>query len=222
MGVCYSATLRDTGATYFGITMQEFHRRKARHLRDARRGIGYHFSRALAKHGADAFDWEVILRSDSKAYLVYVERYMIAMHRYLGTKLFNLTAGGDGFVGCEPPNKGVPMPEAAKAHLSKILKGRPSSNKGRKHTPEFCKLMSEIKTGTAYRLHGGKSVAQLAEEHGVSYTAMRKRLARGGTPALRREPIEVDGLTLHQWAEKLGLSYAAVLWRYRNKGHPTL
>lgn len=60
-----------------------------------------------------------------------------------------------------------------------------------------------------------RGIDVLAAEHGVSYTALRKRMNRHNNPFGKRVTTTFEGKTLEQWAEELGLTYHAVAYRYR-------
>ena len=58
------------GKVYIGQTI-DIERRKSEHLKDAERGTGFVFHRALRKYGIDCFDFDVlhVIEGDALEYL---------------------------------------------------------------------------------------------------------------------------------------------------------
>ena len=57
----YEAYNKNNGKSYIGLTTHTLEKRKSQHLRSAKSGSLLHFHKALRKHGANAFEWSVIL-----------------------------------------------------------------------------------------------------------------------------------------------------------------
>jgi group I intron endonuclease len=91
------ATNTVNGKRYIGKTIQLFRIRKSNHLsRSATEGQSHAFGRAIAKHGPDAFDWTILLVSESNDILCATECAMIAMFNTRAPRGYNLTNGGEG------------------------------------------------------------------------------------------------------------------------------
>ena len=100
-GCIYKATCKTTGKSYVGQTRDSngFDARQKRHLRlglQLARGGGARsnsiFHRAIAKYGADAFTWEVLLRCEV-AQLDDAETAAIAEHRTVSPAGYNIREG---------------------------------------------------------------------------------------------------------------------------------
>ena len=102
MGCVYLAKNRVNGKRYVGKTIGPLEKRMVYHLLAAKHKANTTlFTRALAKHGAAAFEWIVLFEGDNDSELLRVEREMIAMLRTRSPKGYNLTDGGEGPCGCK-------------------------------------------------------------------------------------------------------------------------
>jgi hypothetical protein len=97
-GVLYRVTHAATGRVYIGRTTQAPRDRWLAHLRAARKGSTGRFHRALRKHGAEAFVFEVVTPPLPLYALNDAERRFIAE----AGETFNLTAGGEGCLDPDP------------------------------------------------------------------------------------------------------------------------
>jgi group I intron endonuclease len=95
-----------------------------------------------------------------------------------------------------PGSLGVPHSEASKGRMSAARAGRPLV------------------------WFDGKSYEEWAAELGTTYTAIRKRIDRHGSPHPHRKSMVADGKNLNEWAAELGVCYHTVRYRYRKFGHP--
>lgn len=91
---------KQTGKVYIGQTI-DIERRKAEHLKDAERGTGFVFHRALSKYGIDCFDFDVlhVVEGDaeySKLRADELEKKEIQCHRCLVPDGYNMAEGGQG------------------------------------------------------------------------------------------------------------------------------
>ena len=104
-GIIYRATNLTNGKCYIGQTTGGLHRRCLAHLNESKRiKSGCYntlFSRALRKYGFENFKWEVLYENISKDQLNLAEICAVYGNDsfYDG---YNLTAGGDGGLGCIP------------------------------------------------------------------------------------------------------------------------
>lgn len=135
MAVIYKATNQINGKSYIGYD-SNWPNRRQHHIANARRTkVIYAFHRALHKHGADNFIWEV-LQEDA----TYDDEIrLIEEHQtyYLTGKGYNLTKGGEGGL------LGRIRPEhAARMKGNTLRKGISTP-----HTEETKKKISLAKTG---------------------------------------------------------------------------
>jgi group I intron endonuclease len=96
----YTATRRETGDQYVGITSQDLRQRWAAHCCQAK-GVktGRHFHNALRKYGENAFDVQVVAQLPTMQEAQIAERILIACVQ----PRYNCTAGGEGTVGWKAP-----------------------------------------------------------------------------------------------------------------------
>lgn len=91
---------KQTGKVYIGQTI-DIERRKAEHLKDAERGTGFVFHRALSKYGVDNFEFDIlhVVEGDveySKLRADELEKKEIQCHRCLVPDGYNMADGGQG------------------------------------------------------------------------------------------------------------------------------
>lgn len=106
MAIVYMATNLVNGKRYIGVTKGTLANRRYFHFSDARRGRKKIFSRAIRKHGAEAFQWRVM-----HDYL-FPEDAVAAEVRFISSLKpeYNMTAGGDG-------TQGLVMSEESRAKM---------------------------------------------------------------------------------------------------------
>jgi group I intron endonuclease len=141
---------KETGACYIGKTV-DIERRWLQHRQAALKGEKYKISRALAKYGFDAFEFRVLEEHHDEEYALKVlEPRWIEKFRLEGRKLYNMTDGGEGFIGLEFSDEhrrklreaalarglgrdGGPLSEETKRKISEKNKGKvPSEETKRK------------------------------------------------------------------------------------------
>lgn len=119
----------DGAAVYVGITKaKSVACRWSGHCTDARRGATTAMAAAIRKYGADAFMVEHLWSSRSYSELQEAETIVIAQMRTRSPSGYNLTDGGDGFLGISKP-------------------GKLNSFFGRKHSEESLAAMRAAKLG---------------------------------------------------------------------------
>ncbi len=96
--VVYIATHTETGREYIGQTKQGLKARRKQHLKDARReNPTSYFTRALRKHGEDAFTWSVVWTVTNEelqtGVLDDLEEMTIAVNKTLAPNGFNISPG---------------------------------------------------------------------------------------------------------------------------------
>jgi group I intron endonuclease len=99
MGLIYMATCKVNGKKYIGQTTTKLKARQQQHKWNKRK---YYFGKAIDKYGYDNFTW-VILRDGIllQEEMDRLEIEMIAKHKTMRPRGYNLTEGGNGGVPCK-------------------------------------------------------------------------------------------------------------------------
>ena len=85
--------------------------------------------------------------------------------------------------------------------------------------PPKKKKVKNKKVEKAPQMFEGKTIAQWAEETGLSKWGVIWRIRKGQPLKKRKNPARLfDGKTAKQWAEELGISVCQVYWRFKTKG----
>lgn len=119
----YRAFNKINGKSYIGKTEKTLEKRRDWHLASVKQNSKFAFHRALAKYGAESFEWHVINVADSLSDLNIKEQQYIKLYESFGPKGYNMTAGGEGQSGWNPSDK-------TRALWSEQRKGRTPWNKG--------------------------------------------------------------------------------------------
>lgn len=190
-GIAYCITNRVNGKRYIGITTKSPAVRWGAHKSDARRGIGMLIARAIAKHGADVFTFEVIASACDLTRLHDLERILITQYGTLlvNGKGYNVTIGGEGAPGHKMPphvleslriiNTGKVLSAETRARVSAALCGL-------KRSPESC-----ARIGISKR--GGK----LSDETRAKMSAANK-----GRPNSPEAIAKISQKAKQRWAEE--------------------
>lgn len=129
MFTIYRATNTTNGKVYIGFD-SKWPNRKAQHLKKYKNErYNTAFYAALRKYGVDAFVWDVLYQSEDGDHCLNVmEPRFIAEHQSFGPSGYNLTAGGEGCLGRNGPQKkhGPPAVDHREA-ISRAKKGVPLS-----------------------------------------------------------------------------------------------
>lgn len=204
--IVYRATNAVNGHAYIGFTTKGLRHRETQHR--WHRSNASVFQHAIAKHGQEAFTFEVLgdFGDDEELAKIY-EREAIEKYQ----PEYNLNYGGDG--GSTHPdtrrkiseaNKGRPPPfkgrkwseEAlAKFRATKARNGKPAGNTGKKASPEKLAKMRAAALGKPSPNKGKKASAE---------TRQRQREA-----AKRRPPRVVSDVTRVKLREVIKLAHAA-------------
>ena len=136
----YIITCTVNAKQYVGITKNlkrrwSAHRTKSKSstlLKQAIKKYGVEFF--VFTHIADAFDWESAQN---------IERMLIAEKNTKSPFGYNMTEGGEGTLGFQAPNKGVPMSEEAKKKSSQSRLGKKSSDQSKKNQSVALKGMKK-------------------------------------------------------------------------------
>ena len=130
----YIHTCKDNGKKYVGVTGRNPESRW-------KEGRGYwynkHFYSAILKHGWNNFTHEVF-EVDSAEEMYRKEVELISFYHSNDPEFgYNNSSGGEySRLGCKHS-------EETRERISETLKGRPTWNKGKKMSEEYCKTMSE-------------------------------------------------------------------------------
>jgi group I intron endonuclease len=132
--IIYKITNKITGKCYIGQTIQKFERRMRFHCKAYIKNKSA-IKNAIMKHGEANFTFEIICSALSKEYLDELEKHFIAYYNSVRPNGYNLTTGGQN---------GQIFTDEVRKKMSDKAKGRPSSMKGRHHTEETKKLLSDL------------------------------------------------------------------------------
>jgi group I intron endonuclease len=89
----YEALNLNNGRAYIGLTTLTLEKRKSSHLRSAKAGSNTYFHKALRKYGPEAFEWGVVLLTNSLEDLYKLEKMVIGLHE--DWQLYNTSLGGE-------------------------------------------------------------------------------------------------------------------------------
>ncbi len=120
----YVHTNRSNGMRYVGYTHKSMEKRWKEHVEAAHSGKRNLLARAIRKHGLEAFDHDIICECESASDAKNLERHFIEMLNTKGPLGYNMTFGGDGFVGLQRTKEHIK--NQANSH-----RGKGSSLKGR-------------------------------------------------------------------------------------------
>jgi len=156
--IIYKAENKITGEVYIGKTIKTLHVRKNQHINDSKRGSNYRFHKALNKYGVDSFEWIILCEIESNSKLNLLEMFYISAYKRM-TSLYNLTDGGEGNLGWDPPeetrNK-IGLANSKRIISDKTREKLSEAGKGRKHTEEAKKKIGLI--------HKGKKLTEEAKK----------------------------------------------------------
>lgn len=194
----YTVTHLPSGRVYVGQTQQSVERRWKGHHHRAQAGSRSMFHRALRRHPADQFAWSVVETHATEAAVKRAEVALIAALRARGTKLYNLTDGGDGTSGYRhgpealakmaAVHRGTVLTEAHKKKLSDALRNREFS-------PETRALISASKRGHATSLETRAKIARSLTGRTLS-AETREKVAAAQRGQKRRPRTEEERKTL--------------------------
>jgi group I intron endonuclease len=137
-GIIYKAT-GPSGLVYIGQTINSLAIRKAHHALRTKKGdrrTAFHI--ALLEHGFSAFQWEQIDTAETAEELDAKEKHWIAHYQSDNP--------AHGYNGTDGGIKTVYSPETRRK-ISEAKKGKPNGKKGKHHTPEHCRHISEANKG---------------------------------------------------------------------------
>ena len=122
-------------------------------VEDGYMGSGIYLRKAQKKYGIENFSKEIITIAMSKSEADVLEKYYIAKERNENTYgCYNIADGGQGGAW----NKGIPCSEETKKKIS-------IAHKGRKHSEEWKRKISENSTKFSGHHHSDESKAKISE-----------------------------------------------------------
>jgi group I intron endonuclease len=158
-GVIYRHTYIWDGRSYIGQSIHGEEVRTKGHLRSK---DSTYFHRAIRKYGWDNFTTEILHENIDPVYLDDWEMYYIALYETLGTKGFNMTAGGRGI-------RGYRHTETHKNQLSVRMAGANNPFFGRKHSEETLQRITATRMGEKNpnfgKPHSEEHKKKIAESH---------------------------------------------------------
>jgi len=206
MGCIYLVRNKVNGKGYVGKTIRRFRDRKRMHERDAERGIGFIFQRALRKYGFDAFEWKMVVEEDDEKELNELERLFIKRWNTKAPNGYNLTDGGEGASGWNPSEEtrrkigvahlGMKHTKEARAkikaaHLCRMYKS---------HSEQTKRKISEAQKGRSYEeLFGEEEATRKKEKHRKA--RLGKRLSELTKRKLSR--VMQGRVFTEEWREKI-------------------
>ena len=187
--IVYMATNRVNGKRYIGVTSKGLSLRRRQHEQapNNKRITCRYFHAAMKKHGAESFDWTVLVRCSTFEEGLQTEVRLIAEMK----PEYNLTAGGQGA-------KGVKMTPEGRARWLEKMRGRKltpehiakcaEARRGQKRTPEQRERMGAARRGKPFSKEhrrnlslshtGYKAPAETIEKHRANF-AVRQKDERG-------------------------------------------
>lgn len=172
--IIYKVRNKINGKCYIGQTVRSLDERMYWHIYSARTGPTSFIHRALRKYGIQSFECSVIDVADSKESLTEKEIYWIQI---LNTKIpngYNMTDGGIGGAN----NKGKPHSKETIRKMSELKKGNSNPFFGKHHSEKIKEKMSMARKGNQYGLghkHTEEFKKQRAEAWRGDKNPMRKK-----------------------------------------------
>jgi group I intron endonuclease len=151
----YSVTNKVNGKMYIGVTVNP-ERRKRSHFKHNIRTRSM-LKNAIAKHGAENFVFE-ILCVGTKDYCYLVEPRFITEYNTQTPHGYNICSGGKGSKGLTGENNGM-YGRTGELHPHY---GKPGYHRGRKHTEETKRKMSEAHKGKVVSAETRKKLSDIA------------------------------------------------------------
>ncbi len=177
------------GKCYVGITSRSVQERFAEHLAEARQGKKRPLLNAIRKYGPECFSVREVLSAESWRSLCEHEKRLIAM---LNTKPpfgYNITDGGDGVVGLAPELRSlIALKNKGRKHTDEVKRKISETSKGRRHTDQSRQKLSEAHKGKKLsdehrrklsEAHKGKKMKPRSKEHAAKISeGLRRAWAR--------------------------------------------
>lgn len=209
----YSITCLSNGKMYIGSS-SHIHNRWLSHKSRLKNKIHSPIlQNTYNKYGLNSFCFNILEICDLSN-LIQREQYWYNHFKSIGYKMLNYSNI------IENPTRGIPISQERKNHLSKILKGRPSKNKGRKITEETRKKMSIASTGRKMTQKNKDILSEINKkpktiEHRQRLSQVKKELV--GVKIVCLQTNEVFN-SLIDAANKYGIKYQSIRQSILRKG----
>ncbi len=187
MQTLYKATNRISGKSYIGLT-DDYARRKAQHLGQAKRGSLHHFHCALRKYGAAAFDWSIIETCKTVERASAREIDLIKQFDTFNSG-YNMTTGGERI--------------GPREYRAESRDKMSRANRGKVLSPETRALISAFRSSfksspeTCAKISAANKGRRFTAEHKAKIAA-----ARTGRPLTAEHRAAVSKGKLLQYAQK--------------------
>ena len=147
MYIVYMHRCRINNKCYIGLTTKSITERWLVHCRSARHRPKFHFHRAIAAYGEDAWDHEVLISGiASRDDAIRIEQEMILKYRTFEPELgYNMTIGG------ESPNEGRTLSDEHRRRIGDALRGRKHNDVSRLNMSEAHRGLTQSEETKAKR-----------------------------------------------------------------------
>ena len=154
-GCVYKITNTKNGKCYIGVTTQPIEKRMDQHF--GKYSQCTLLKNAIAKHGKDAFEYDIIARNLTEDSLIQREQFWIEFYDSMTPNGYNLVEGGGGLTGyitsdetkqkISDANKGQKRTNEAREKMSNARRGKTPWNKGKRTTEAVRKKLADAKNG---------------------------------------------------------------------------
>lgn len=197
MSLVYKITNKLNNKSYIGKTGYSFDKRKADHLKNARKNTGFAIHAAIKKYGEENFLWEIIEDNIiDEITLNQKEEYYIAFYESFGPKGYNMTAGGEGQKGWNPS-------EETRAKWRSQRKGKTPWNKGLSKPKKVLSEEEKIKRKTNANYRRSKKLTGRKPWN----IGIENQYARAKYKVIYKDSTEKIGTRLDLGLTKMALDY---------------
>jgi len=192
LGVVYTAENQRNGKCYVGQTRQSLAHRWKKHIEVAQRQPNTLFTRAIRKHGPQAFFVTAVAECETKAELDRKETLFIIALRAADPKFgYNCTFGGDGVTATDEVKAklrakflGRAIPQEQRDRISATLKG--NTNKTGKKISESARASLRALTGERASMFGRKHNQESKKRTSEKMLGNKNRLGLKNSPEHRQ------------------------------------
>lgn len=177
MGCIYLATNKVNGKRYVGKTVFLLSVRRSQHEGEACKHSRQLFHRALWKYGVNSFNWQIIAEDEDEDFLHKCEKFSIQMLRTKLPSGYNMTDGGEGFVGgvvtqetrrkMRKSHLGVPLSVKHKENIKNAL------TKSERHK-EASRIANQRRTGYHHTTETKRKIGAASRKKTMSNEARTK------------------------------------------------
>jgi group I intron endonuclease len=187
----YMVTNKLNGFTYIGKSARSCERRMTRHRKDARDETGSVVSRAIRKHGAANFDFDILCSGmANEDALNWTEKFLVKLYKDAGLS-YNMTDGGEGVCGLvfsdEHKRKlALVRMKPRKPMSAEARKNVGDATRGRKHGPR----PEHVRAAVSLAQKGRKRTPEQIAKHKLAITGRKatdEQKAKAGAAARGRK-----------------------------------